>query len=105
MPSCVVGTPATRTLHIVVARYGRRHQRHGNRTRQPVVPRRRNDPGAAFCTSQIFPRKRCRPLLGSLDQAQELPGLIVVGLTAVGSVEEEGEGVHRSLVARLRGAP
>jgi hypothetical protein len=105
MPSCLVAIPATCTLQIVVARYGRRHWRHDNRTRQLVVPRRRNDPRAAFCTSQIFPRKHRRPLLGSLDQAQEPPSLVVVGLTAVGSIEEEGEGVHRFLVARLRGAP
>jgi hypothetical protein len=104
MLSYVVATPATHTLQIVVARYGRRHRRHGNRTRQPVVPHRRNDPGAAFCTSQFFPRKRRHPLLGSLDKAQVPPGLIGGGLAAVGSVEEEGDGVHRFLVARLRGA-
>jgi hypothetical protein len=105
MPSCVVTTPATRTLQIVWARYGRRHRRHDNRTRQPVVPRQRNDPGAAFCTSQIFQRNRHRPLLGSLDQVQEPPGLVVVGLATVGSVEEEGEVVHRFLLALLHGAP
>jgi hypothetical protein len=104
MPSWVVATPVTRTLQIIVARYGRWHWRHDNCTRQPVVPRRRNDPGAAFCTSQFFPRKRRFPLLGSLDQAQEPPGLVICSLASIGSVEEEEEGVHRFLVASLRGA-
>ena len=85
----------------VLVMHGRRHT---NRRRRQV-PQHRNDPTAAFCTSLVVPRKRWCARFGSLDHAQELPGLVVVAIATVGPVEQEGEGVNRYLVARLRGAP
>ena len=41
----------------------------------------------------------------SRDRAQEPPDLVVVAIADVGPIEQEGEGVNRYLVARLRGAP
>ena len=78
--------------------------RHTNRQRRQV-PQCRNDLGAAFCTSLVVPRKRRRTRFGSLDHSQEPPGLVIVTIAAVGTVEQEGEGVNRYLVARLRGMP
>ena len=86
---------------IVLAMHGCRHT--NRRWRQ--VPQHRNDPTAAFRTSLVAPRKRWRARFGSLDHAQEPPGLVVVAIAAVGPVEQEGEGVNRYLVARLCGAP
>ena len=85
----------------VLAMHGRWHT---NRRRRQV-PQRRNDPGAAFRTSVVVPRKRRRARFGSLDHAQEPPSLVVVAIAAIGPVELEGEGVNSYLVARLCGAP
>ena len=90
IPSCVLATTASRTLMFVLAMHGRRHT---NR-RWCQVPQRRNDPAAAFRTSLVVPRKHRRARFGSLDHAQEPPGLVVVAIAAVGSVEQEGEGVN-----------